>query len=181
MVATAQRNLAAAGCVAAYLVADAQHIPVATASCDAVVANHMLYHIPDRARALDEIRHVLKPDGILLAATNGVGHMAELHALAHRFNPSLPATDPSPSRFSFEDGLAELGARFAHVNLVRSDNSLVITEAEPLAAYMLSGIPGTVSPTQRGALHRFIAGELAEKGEIRITPVTGFLVASQPR
>ncbi len=64
---------------------------------------------------------------------------------------------------------------------MRSDNSLVITEAEPLAAYMLSGIPGTVSPTQRGALHRFIAGELAEKGEIRITPVTGFLVASQPR
>lgn len=181
MVATAQRNLAAAGCVAAYLVADAQQIPVATASCDAVVANHMLYHAPDRARALDEIRRVLKPEGILLAATNGVGHMAELHELAHRFNPSLPATDPSPTRFSFEDGLAELGTRFALVDLVRSDNSLVVTEAEPLVAYMLSGIPEAVTPEQRGALHRFIAAELAEKGEIRITPVTGFLVASQPR
>ncbi len=87
---------------------------------------------------------------------------------------------PQPVALFVEDGLTELGAHFAHVDLVHSDNSLVVTEAELLAAYMLSGIPEAVTLEQR-ALHRFIAAELAEKGEIRITPVTGFLVASQPR
>ena len=36
--------------------ADAQSLPFADESFDLVVANHMLYHVPDRARALAEIR-----------------------------------------------------------------------------------------------------------------------------
>ncbi len=35
-----------------------------------VLANHMLYHVPDLDRALAEIRRVLKPTGVLIAATN---------------------------------------------------------------------------------------------------------------
>ncbi len=177
MAATAQRNLAEAGCTAACLVANAERIPVASAACDAVIANHMLYHVLERGRALDEIRRVLRPQGVLLAATNGVGHMAELHELAHRFDPSLPGTDPSPSRFSFEDGLAELGERFATVELIRNDNRLVVTEVEPLVAYMLSGLIAP-TPEVEAALHGFIAAEMAAQGVITITPVTGLLVAA---
>lgn len=185
MAVTARRNLEAAGCTASYVVANAERLPVATGSCDAVVANHMLYHVPDRSRALDEIRRVLRAEGVLAAATNGVGHMAELHELAHRFNPLLPGTDPSPSRFSFEDGLAELGTRFEDVDLVRSENRLIVTEAEPLAAYMLSGMPEAARPfvqvAVRRRLRRFIAAEMAKTGVIHITPVTGILVARQPK
>jgi ubiquinone/menaquinone biosynthesis C-methylase UbiE len=62
-------------------VIDAQAIPYAGASFDAVVANHMLYHVQDRPRAFSEIRRALKPGGQLFVATNGQDHMAELWAM----------------------------------------------------------------------------------------------------
>src|SRR5215207_10478349 len=54
---------------------DAQAIPYADATFDAVIANHMLYHVPDRAKAIAEIRRVLKPTGTLYTATNGLKHL----------------------------------------------------------------------------------------------------------
>src|SRR5262245_12594170 len=41
--------------------ADAQALPCPDAAFDAVLANHMLYHVPDRPQALAEIRRVLRP------------------------------------------------------------------------------------------------------------------------
>lgn len=55
-----------------YRVADAQDLPFDNDWFDGVIANHMLYHVPDRERALIESRRVLKADGRLYAATNGL-------------------------------------------------------------------------------------------------------------
>jgi len=66
---------------ATYVVADAQELPFPAGSFDVVLANHMLYHVPDRPRAFAEIRRVLVPGGAFHAATNGRGHLAELGAL----------------------------------------------------------------------------------------------------
>jgi ubiquinone/menaquinone biosynthesis C-methylase UbiE len=46
-----------------FRVIDAQEIPLDDASCDAVVANHMLYHVADLPRTLSEIRRVLRRAG----------------------------------------------------------------------------------------------------------------------
>ena len=54
---------------------DAQAIPFPTGYFDGVIANHMLYHVPDLGKAMAEIRRVLKPGGVLFAATNGLRHM----------------------------------------------------------------------------------------------------------
>lgn len=180
MAATAQRNLGQAGVEADLLVAGAEEIPIATGACDAVVANHMLYHVADRTQALREIRRVLRPDGVLIAATNGEGHMQELHELAHRFAPEHPPEDPVPRKFSLESGERELHQHFADVSVVRTENMLIVTEAEPLAAYILSGSPIAVGPADADALQRFIEDELAREGVIRITPHTGLLIARGP-
>lgn len=180
MAASASRNLRQAGVDASLLVAGAEGIPVVAASCHAVIANHMLYHVSDRERALREIRRVLRPDGVLIAAINGEGHMRELHELAHRFAPAYPAEDPSPRRFSLESGERQLGNHFASVSVQRKDNQLIVTEAGPLVAYMLSGSPATIGPEQEAALRAFVASELAERGTIRITPDTGLLIAQDP-
>ena len=50
---------------------DAQAIPFGDGRFDAVVANQMLYHVPDLPRALGEIRRVLKEGGTLYAGTGG--------------------------------------------------------------------------------------------------------------
>ena len=77
--------------------ADLQSLPFASDSFDAVIANHMLYHLPDRARGLAEARRVLAPGGRFYATTIGPGHMGEALAggLARRYgihvreNPSF--------------------------------------------------------------------------------------------
>ena len=66
----------------AYKVVDVQEIPFADASFDAVVAIHMLYHVPDQPRALAEIRRVLRPGGRFYASTNGRSHMHEIGDLS---------------------------------------------------------------------------------------------------
>src|SRR5437764_1240500 len=48
-----------------FVLADAQALPFRDAHFDAVIANHMLYHVPDLPRAFDEIRRVLAPIGKL--------------------------------------------------------------------------------------------------------------------
>jgi ubiquinone/menaquinone biosynthesis C-methylase UbiE len=49
-----------------------------------VIANHILYHVPDQAWALAEMQRVLKPDGVVYLATNGRSHLRELHELEQR-------------------------------------------------------------------------------------------------
>src|SRR3712207_168217 len=80
---------------------DAQALPYPDEHFDAVVANHMLYHVPDRAKALAEIRRVLRPGGRLFAATNGRNHLRELGKLINQFDPDPPAMIRT---FTLEDG-----------------------------------------------------------------------------
>src|SRR5208283_2023666 len=63
------RRLAITGRSFSFAQADAQALPFRSGAFDAVVANHMLYHVPDIAGALREIRRVLKPGGSCYAAT----------------------------------------------------------------------------------------------------------------
>ncbi len=44
---------------------DMAHLPLQDAEADAVIANMVLHHLPEPARAFDEIRRVLRPGGTL--------------------------------------------------------------------------------------------------------------------
>jgi SAM-dependent methyltransferase len=66
---------------AEYAVADAQELPFADGSFDAVIANHMLFHVPDRPRALAEIARVLRPGAAFRATTIGLDHLRRLREL----------------------------------------------------------------------------------------------------
>jgi ubiquinone/menaquinone biosynthesis C-methylase UbiE len=81
MIGTARENLAGLRRDFRFQVVDAQAIPFGDATFDAVIANHMLYHVPDRDTAFAEIRRVLRTRGQLYAGTNGAGHLQELSAV----------------------------------------------------------------------------------------------------
>src|SRR5579875_2990007 len=53
----------ALGPAARYVVADVQQLPFEDSSFDIVLANHMLYHVPDRPAAFAEVARVLRPGG----------------------------------------------------------------------------------------------------------------------
>jgi ubiquinone/menaquinone biosynthesis C-methylase UbiE len=162
----------------AYEVADAQALPFADASFDAVIANHMLYHVPSLPQALGEIRRVLKPSGHLYASTVGRGHMRELVELVRKRWPDSPWRGMATSAFTLENGQEILAPFFAQVTLDRYADALEVTEAEPLAAYAFSGRLGSRLSTEvRASFTAFLHQELAARGSIHITKATGLFEA----
>ena len=162
---------------------DAQAIPFANASFDAVIANHMLYHVPDRALALAEIARVLKPGGVLYAATNGRNNMHELTALATSIDLRIVTLwgDTLKDSFYLESG-HELAPWFFPITIHRYDDALEITEAEPLLAYILS--TSVASLFDEALLQKAITllrNEIAQKGSIHISKDGGMFEARRAK
>jgi ubiquinone/menaquinone biosynthesis C-methylase UbiE len=166
MLGEARRTLAGAVRPFAFEVVDAQAIPFAGAAFDAVIANHMLYHVPDRPRALAEIRRVLRPGGRLYASTIGEAHLRELHELARRFDPALAWWGgQSTDTFTLENGAAQIERLFSRVAARRYEDALVVNEAEPIVAFVASGDPsGLLEGERRAAFRAFVERELAASG-----------------
>jgi SAM-dependent methyltransferase len=182
MLQEARQNLAGTRGRFSFELFDAQSIPFDAGVFDAVIANHMLYHVPDRAKALSEAHRVLRPGGRFYAATNGRAHLRELRELVDRFDPRPEGEDETARLpgFMFEQAYEELGRWFPKVVLHRRDSALVVTEAEPLVAYVMSGsrmAGGQFNADRRAAFTAFVEQELAAHGAIRITQETGVFEA----
>ncbi len=165
----------------AYQVIDVQAIPFADASFDAVIANHMLYHVPDLPRGLAEIRRVLKPRGHLYATTIGREHMHELDELVRRAWPSVSWPGIGQRLpFVLENGQEQLAPFFASCALLTYEDALEVTEVEPLVAYALSASTGSrLNAEQQMPLRLAIQQELAAYGTIHITKASGMFVAGR--
>lgn len=172
----------------AFRVADAQEIPFGDHTFDAVVANGMLYHVPDRNKAFSEIARVLEPSGILYAATNGEGHMRETGWMKHILDPAHPAdiATKQPLGFDLENGTEQLSPWFRELSVRRYEDALVVTETKPLVDYLLSGAAADAAERESEAdefrrrvaeLIDYLERELASRGEIRITKDTGLFFA----
>jgi ubiquinone/menaquinone biosynthesis C-methylase UbiE len=190
MLAEARHSLANSSHPFTFENSDAQAIPFADASFDGVIANHMLYHVPDIPRALDEVRRVLKPDGRFYAATNGDRHLQEIAALARRFAleeyvPKSAAGGRAEeaawhNRFGLENGAALLSMRFTNLTLHRYENSLRVTEAAPLVAYLRSTLTYPDQCAEKlQQLQMFVEAELAQHSVFYITKETGLFIASR--
>lgn len=144
---------------------DAQDLPFPDARFDAVIANHMLYHVPDRPKALAEIRRVLKPGGRIYAATGGRDQFHELIAMVRRFDPGLVLWEGrGPDSFVLEAGAGQLAPWFSGVRLHRYDDTLEVTEVEPLVEYVASKV--ALSPERKAAFARFAGEEMARLGGV---------------
>ncbi len=179
LVAHARQSLTD-GCPFAFEVIDAQSIPYESGRFDVVIANHMLYHVPDRPRALAEIRRVLKPGGNFYATTIGENHLREMLELPHRFSPGHAIDHLGvTSEFSLESGEPQLRVYFGNVELRRYPDSLHITQAAPLVDYLLSTFEFHDEKAQRKAFKQFIADEIQRcGGAIDVTKDSGIFISS---
>lgn len=177
MLGEARANLAGAGRPFRFIRCAAQSIPSRDSGFDALVANHMLYHVPDRPVALTEMRRVLRPGGVLYASTISRLHMRELDDLARHFF-GVAAMSNAGQRFGLENGRDQLAAFFDEIELRRYEDSLEITESEPIVAYLRSMSSGQrTTAEQVAALRNYLESELRTHRAIRVSKDSGLFIA----
>ena len=164
-----------------FRLADAQELPFETTAFDAAVANHILYHVPDRERAISELSRVLGPSGVLYASTNGRDHNREMGRMLRVLFPARPSDDYHQAGlgFSLENGAGQLSRWFGSVCCRRREDSLFVTEVRPLVDYLLSGTAAHAAGHDGdvAGLTEFLGRELASRGGIHVTKDAGMFVA----
>ena len=158
---------------------DAQQLAIDDASVDALIANHMLYHVRDLPQAVREFRRVLKPGGKLFAATNSEHHMRRMKELAAEFmGDGSPLNSEMP--FSLENGEQLLHREFAHVEIRRQRDELRVTDAHAVVRYVLSiqGALAVIRDEKLAKLHKLVADEIETHGAFVIPIEAGIFIAS---
>ena len=184
MVAEAEAALADTGYDFRFQTVNIEEIPFPDDSFDIVVANHMLYHVPNLQKGLAEVRRVLKPDGKFFAATNGDDHMKEIKELALKIAPQVNEFEWPHLTFRMENGRSLLSSTFDNIELIPYPDSLEVTEVEPLIAYIQSmtllqaiGLDEETASKGLAKLTAAIAQEIKEKGAFHITKSSGLFTA----
>jgi SAM-dependent methyltransferase len=183
MVQEIQRNLLANDQRFSFQVVDAQAIPFDDNSFDAILANHMLYHVPDLSQAFSEIRRVLRPQGKFYATTNGATHLQEFKMFMQRsgFGDSNGVMGFEDGAFRLENGLELLASWFSQIELRRFEGDLAVTEAEPIVAFILASVkPESIDEQKVEILRTLVDRELAQHGVVHITKDTGIFIADGP-
>lgn len=119
----------AEGFEAEFLEADAQDLPFADDSFDAVVSVYGVQFAPDQHRAANEMLRVTRPGGrIVLASPMPTGWSGDFFAVHAHHNPPPPGV-PSPLRWGTEQGLEEL---------LGHGTTAIVSQARPALQYWRS-------------------------------------------
>jgi SAM-dependent methyltransferase len=170
-----------------YAQADAQALPFADARFDRVMANHMLFHVPDIERALREMRRVLRPGGRLVLTTNGARFMQPWVALHAEVGGDLgyELEDAMVSRFTLDD-LPLVQRVFPTAERHTLDSFLVFPNPEPALRFYATGLIDRVKDRPADGSHRprllplmrqRIQTIIATKGAFRVPKTVGWFTA----
>lgn len=118
---------------------DCHEIPYKNNMFDLVIANHVLFYCEDINKVLSEVYRVLKPGGTFICSSYGPSHMMEITELVQGFNSSISlSADKLYEKFGLENGESILKNYFSCIEQIMYEDSLFVTDAEPLVEYILS-------------------------------------------
>ncbi len=173
---------------------DVQHLPLPAGAVDVVLANHMLYHVPDLPAALRQIARVLRPAGALLAATNSRDSMAAFARLASALGRPLGLDGRlgpwgRQLTFDLENGAEILAPFFAEVTRHDLASALVFDRPEPVVAYLgtmwdrlAPRLPeGITWEGVAAAITAYVDARIAADGAFRVNKLAGVFVCRGPR
>jgi SAM-dependent methyltransferase len=191
MVGSIRDSLTAEGLSVDVALADIGSLPFHDSTFELVLANHVLYHLPDIQRGITELARVIRPDGTLVATTNADDiaiavielHNAVLDRLGVTHEPEAPST------FSLRNGEEQLRPAFHDVALHVYRDELVFTQPSQLiAAYQTTGrfkaaheLGGVPAGALLAAADEICAEWFrAAGGSLRSPIVLGAFVCTQP-
>ncbi len=168
-------------------VIDAENIPYDDDSFDIIIANHMLYHIPNRKKALSEIYRILKNKGIFYATTARKDSLKEIKELIMQYYSISIPTKQSISlfeKFSLENGETQLKDFFEEVTSKIYPNKMKVTESKPLVDFIMSIndiIPGrtVLNEYQRLDFTNFIQEKIDREQNITISSDYGIFTCKK--
>lgn len=134
MVATTKSNIGEYDNVE-YKVIDIQEIPYEDETFDIVIANMMLYHVPDIDKGLAEVRRVLKKGGSFYCATYGEHGIIEyLSKILSKYG----VEDNINKNFTLQNGYEILNETFSKVERLEYIDSLAVTNIDDMVEYIYS-------------------------------------------
>lgn len=170
---------------------NAQRLPFPDHTFDVILANHMLYHVPDVEAALAEFRRVLKPEGCIAAATNSADTMPELDTLVRRActllgYPKQEFVHPH-NAFALENGTRLMARHFRAVARYDLPSALHFTEVQPVLDYLNSTQPLRASQLPTGitwdefmdVMEKQVTRLIRHFGELQVQKVAGVLVGTE--
>lgn len=134
MLTTARKNMVNVQNVT-YQVVDIQEIPFKSNSFDIVIANMMLYHVPDLKKGLSEVKRVLKEGGSFYCATYGENGIVPF--IADLLKP-YGAEGRVNKNFTLQNGKQILAQYFSSIEMREYIDSLEVTNVDDMLDYIYS-------------------------------------------
>ncbi len=168
--------------------ADAEALPFRDGAFDRVMANHMLYHVADQPRALEEMRRVLRRGGRVVLATNATDNNARLFDLHLRAaaHAGYAVSEPGANvRFTL-DHLPVVRAAFPSARVLRREDAFVFPDAESALRYYASFMVDMINARPARDTHRAVLVEgmrreidtiIGREGVFRVPKAAGCFVA----
>lgn len=179
MVKDAEGLLGSGGGIFEYETFACEKIPKEDASFDIVIANHVLFYLKDRKKALHEIRRVLRPGGVFLCSTYGSRHMQEIAQLVREFDHRITlSANCLYDEFGLENGEEQLLEVFEHAERKDYKDELLVDQPQPLISYILSchGNQHEYLGKRYPEFKEFVRKRMEAEGRIRITKDAGIFL-----
>jgi ubiquinone/menaquinone biosynthesis C-methylase UbiE len=165
-----------------FCVFDICHIPFKHYGYDLVLANHMLYHVPDIDQALYNISSILQPNGKFFASTIGKNHMKEISDWVLQFDLPVNINSTKLSEnFGLQNGEEMLRKYFKSVILHPFDDNLIVDAVSPILDFMKSlsnPVEFAKFPKEFMAFEQHLNTMLRKSGKIIIQKQSGLFEAN---
>ena len=118
-----------------YRIADIEAIPYESGLFDGVIANMMLYHVPDLNKGLSEVKRVMSDKGHFYCATYGEnGIVPYIAGLLREYG----VQDTTNKNFTLQNGYDILKKHFSVVQRFDYEDSLAVTDIDDMLDYIYS-------------------------------------------